>query len=114
MIKVMWFLKRADGLSLEEFRKWWLEDHMPDILEHQKPHLKKYIVDIRVEEDTLPGMPDDGVADWDGIAEQWFEDEVGFAAIYGKPKSPTRGDTMAHISRFQRLVVRENPIEVKT
>jgi len=113
MIKVMWFLKRADHLTLEEFRKWWIEDHAPDIVEHQAPHLNKYVVDVRVENDTLPGKPAEGVVEWDGIAEQWFETEADFAAVYGKPKSPTRGDTLAHVSRFQRMVVREYPIRVK-
>ena len=113
MIKVMWFLKRAEHLSLEEFRKWWVEDHAPDIVQHQAPFLKKYTIDVRVENDVLPGMPAAGIADWDGIAEQWFETEADFAAIYAKPTSPTRGDTLSHVSRFQRIVVREYPIAVK-
>jgi hypothetical protein len=87
MIKVMWFLKRKDGLSLAEFRKWWLEDHVPDIVKHQAPHLKRYTVDIRVENDDLPGMPAEGQADWDGIAEQWFETRADFEAVYGKPRA---------------------------
>lgn len=113
MIKVMWFLKRAEHLSLEEFRRWWLDDHVHQIVEHQKPHLKKYIVDVRVDSDTLPGKPAAGEADWDGVAEQWFETEADFRAVYGAATpSPTRADTLRHVSRFQRLVVSEHPIAV--
>ena len=39
MIKVMWFLKRAEHLSLAEFRRWWLEEHVPDIIADQQPLL---------------------------------------------------------------------------
>jgi hypothetical protein len=113
MIKVMWFLKRKDGVSLAEFRKWWLVDHVPDIIKHQSPYLKRYTVDIRIENDDLPGMPAEGLADWDGIAEQWFETRVDFEAVYGKAKSPTRGDTVTMVSHFQRIVVEENVIDVK-
>ena len=33
MIKVMWFVKRADHLTLEEFERWWTETHAPDIVD---------------------------------------------------------------------------------
>src|SRR5690348_9402972 len=82
MIKVMWFLKRAEHLSLEEFHRWWIETHVPAIVAAQKPHLRKYVVDLRWAEDPLPGKPKDEM-DWDGVAEQWFETEDDFKAVYG-------------------------------
>jgi hypothetical protein len=33
VIKVMWFVKRADHLTLEEFERWWTETHAPDIVD---------------------------------------------------------------------------------
>ena len=27
MVKVVWFLKKADHLSMDEFRRWWLSEH---------------------------------------------------------------------------------------
>jgi hypothetical protein len=106
MIKVMWFLKRKEGLSLSDFREWWLNRHAHDVAHHQAPHLARYIVNIRVEEDDLPGRPAEE-PEWDGVAEQWFETEDAFRAVYGRAESPTRADTLAHVSRFQRLVVVE-------
>jgi hypothetical protein len=113
MIKVIWFLRRADHLSRGEFRSWWLERHVPAIIEAQRPHLKRYVVNIRdAQEDTLPGRPA-AASDWDGCAEQWFETEEAFRAVYGRSTpSPTRADTMAHVGRFERLIVREHEIDL--
>lgn len=111
MIKVMWFLRKADHLSLAEFRRWWLEDHAPQIRETQKPYLKRYIVNIRTDEDLLPGKPRTE-SPWDGIAEQWFETEADFRAVYGRAVSPTRPDTLAHTSKLERIVVVETEIAV--
>ena len=47
MIKVMWFLKRAPHLSLEEFAAWWLTRHAPDIAADQAPYLKRHVIDVR-------------------------------------------------------------------
>lgn len=114
MIKVLWFLKRAEHLTLAEFRDWWLNTHCHMITDLQKPYLKRYVIDFRWDEDTLPGKPG-GESDWDGVAEQWFETAEDFAAVYGtSTPSPSRGDTMKHVSRFERLVVHEHEIPVRT
>jgi hypothetical protein len=106
MIKVMWFLKRKEGLSLSDFRAWWLDRHAHDVARHQAQHLARYVVNVRVDEDSLPGRPAEE-PEWDGVAEQWFETEEAFRAVYGRAESPTRADTLAHVSRFQRIVVTE-------
>lgn len=107
MIKVMWLLKRAPHLTLEEFGDWWLNHHAKDIAADQAPYLKRYIVDLRVaDESGLAGKPA-AEPEWDGIAEQWFETEADYNAVYGRGDRPTRADTLAHTSAFQRLVVRE-------
>jgi EthD domain len=116
MIKVMWFLKRAEHLSLAEFRAWWLE-HMHMVAELQAPHLKRYTVNIRLDEDVLPASPANAF-EWDGCAEQWFEDEAGFTAAYVRATpSPSRSDTLNHTSAFSRIVVSEHiviPTPLKT
>jgi hypothetical protein len=35
MVKVVWFLRKAEHLSMEEFRRWWLEGHAPMITARQ-------------------------------------------------------------------------------
>jgi hypothetical protein len=107
MIKVMWLLKRASHLTQAEFADWWLNRHARDIAVDQAPFLKRYVVDVRVEDDgALAGKPS-AEPEWDGIAEQWFASEADYNAVYGRAERPTRADTLAHTSAFQRLVVRE-------
>lgn len=114
MIKVMWFLKRAPHLTLEEFGHWWLNVHAADIAADQAPHLRKYVVDLRVADDgAFLGKPA-AEPEWDGIAEQFFDSVEAYNAVYGRTDRPTRADTLAHTSAFQRLVVREHRIDLAT
>lgn len=110
MIKVMWLLKRAEGVPLEEFARWW-EEHLQLVADRQQPQLVRYVVNIRTDdEDRLAGRPDEP-ADWDGVAEQWFASEQAFDEVYGRPAAAeTRDDTLAHVARLQRIVVREIPV----
>lgn len=94
MVKVVWFLKKADHLSMEEFRRWWLDGHAPMIREKLGDLLHRYIVDIRTDRDDLPaaaGTP----CEWDGIAEEWFESEEIARRALSLPSAPeTRADVM--------------------
>ncbi len=111
MIKVMWFLRRAEHLSLAEFRDWWLNHHAADIAADQRPFLKRYKVDVRIDDDSAFGVGRPGTdSPWDGIAEQWFDSVDDYNAVYGRAERPTRADTLAHTSRFERLVVEEHDI----
>ena len=112
MIKVMWFLKRAEHLSLAEFRDWWLNEHAKDIVADQTPYLKGYKVDVRIADDApFAGRPA-GECPWDGIAEQWFETLEDYNAVYSRSDRPTRADTLAHTSGFERMIVEEHDIPV--
>jgi hypothetical protein len=105
MIKVMWLIKRADHLSMEEFERWWTEKQAPDIRDEQIPHLVRYIVNIR-SDDNLPLKPQEE-AEWDGIAEEWFPTEKAFTEVYGRENREAHDDFVAHTSRCQRLIVKE-------
>ena len=112
MVKVMWFLKRAEHLTLEQFTRWWIEQHAPDIVADQQPYLKRYKIDARIADDTgFAGKPA-GESPWDGIAEQWFDSIEAYNAVYQRTDRPTRADTLAHTSRFERLVVTEVEVPV--
>lgn len=112
MIKIMWFLKRADHLSFDEFRSWWVDSHRHLIQEIHGPHLLRYVVDMRDPDEALPGATPDET-DWDGVAEQWFADEAAMRAVYEGPRAHiTREDTMKHVGAFSRLVVHEHEFDV--
>jgi uncharacterized protein (TIGR02118 family) len=108
MVKIVWFLRKADHLSMDEFRRWWLERHAPVIAAKQAVMLRRYIVNIRTERDDLPaaaGTP----CEWDGMAEEWFESEEAARTALSLPSAPeTRADVMAHVSSMSRLIVTEH------
>jgi uncharacterized protein (TIGR02118 family) len=110
MVKIVWFLKKAEHLSMEEFRRWWLDGHAPVIKAKQGAMLHRYIVNIRSERDDLPaatGTP----CEWDGMAEEWFESEEAARKALSLPSAPaTRADVMAHVSQMSRMIVTEHPI----
>ncbi|MGF1626271.1 MAG: EthD domain-containing protein [Alphaproteobacteria bacterium] len=110
MIKVIWFLKRAETLELDEFQHWWAHIHAPQIAAAQGAYLRRYTVNLRRIDDPLVGRPADDF-DWDGAAEQWFETEADFNAAQGAPgMADINADTGRHVSRVARMVVSENLI----
>jgi uncharacterized protein (TIGR02118 family) len=109
MIKVIWLLRKADGITIDQFRSWWLESHAPFIKTKQGAYLKRYIVNVRAL-DALPGKPV-GEGSWDGLAEEWFETEADARAAFSLPSGPEgRADVMKHVSRLERLIVSEHSI----
>ena len=109
MIKVVWFLKKADQLSVEEFQRWWLDSHAPLIVAKQGELLRRYVINVR-SNDELPAAT--GVAcEWDGFAEEWFEAEEDASRAFSLPSSTeTRADVMRHVSKMTRLVVTEHQV----
>jgi hypothetical protein len=114
VIKVMWFLKRAEHLTLEEFSDWWLNHHAFDIAADQRPFLRKYVVNLRLKDDSAFAGRSAGETKWDGIAEQFFDSIEDYNAVYSRENRPTRADTLAHTSAFERIVVAEHAIDVAT
>lgn len=110
MVKIVWLLKKADHLSMEQFRRWWLDGHAPLIKAKQGAMLTRYVVNIRSECDDLPaaaGTP----CKWDGMAEEWFETEAAARSALSLPSAPdTRADVMAHVSDMARMIVTEHSI----
>lgn len=109
MVKVVWFLRKADHLTMEAFRRWWLEGHAPMITARQGHLITRYVVNIR-DEDDLPGNTATPF-EWDGMAEEWFDSLEDARQAFSLPSAPeTRADVMAHVSAMSRLVVSEHPI----
>lgn len=109
MVKVVWFLRKADHLSMEQFRRWWLEGHAPMITARQGHLIARYIVNIRSDDD-LPGNTATP-CEWDGMAEEWFESMEHARQAFSLPSAPeTRADVMAHVSAMSRLVMTEHTI----
>lgn len=101
MLKVISLLKRKEGMSLEEFRRWALEEHPP--LGQKMPGLRHYRMNVVVVDD--PNLP------YDAVSELWFDDDAGRVAAFGTPEgAAARDDAMAHCSARVHLLTEERVV----
>ena len=70
MIKVITLVKKKEGISREDFYKYWKDVHGPLVARHI-PGLRKYIQNHFVE---VPGYEYEG----DGIIETWYDNVASF------------------------------------
>lgn len=73
MIKVVYCITKKPGLTDEQFFHYWKNIHGP--IGARIPYLRRLVQSHRI---AIPG--DARAADYDGIAELWFEDEAGLLA----------------------------------
>src|SRR5258707_14527267 len=86
MVKTFNFFKRKPGLSVEDFRNYWLNEHAAII--RAIPELRKYIASI-----TLPSAYRNREPLYDGISEAWFDDEAVIRATADSaPRRAATGD----------------------
>lgn len=83
MVKLFAFLRRADGLSFEEFVEHWRDHHGPLIRDTPglAQHIVRYEQHPRHRPDALSGSK--GI---DGVAVQWFESIEGFVGFISAPE----------------------------
>ncbi len=97
MLKLMSLLKRADGISKEEFRIWVTEEHVA--YAKALPGLRKYIVNVTVDDDDFP---------FDAVNEMYFDSEEARAAAFASPAGAAAGgDAAAHASERVHLKTTE-------
>jgi uncharacterized protein (TIGR02118 family) len=90
MVKAFNFFKRKPGLSVEDFRSYWLNEHAAVI--RKVPELRKYIASI-----TLPSAYRNREPLYDGISEAWFDDED---ALRGNADTAPRRAASADDAKF--------------
>ena len=80
MVKLIAFLKRKPGMTLEQFKVRWVDEHCK--ISSQMPGVLGYYVNI-----NKPSQPDNQEPNYDGTAELWWnsvEDmEAAFASDIG-------------------------------
>jgi uncharacterized protein (TIGR02118 family) len=72
MVKLVYCICRKQGLSRDEFRRYWAEVHGP--IGARIPGLRKL-----VQSHAVPGPGDTRPSDFDGMAELWFDDVSALA-----------------------------------
>lgn len=75
MVKLIAFLKRKPGMTMDDFKKRWLEEHIK--ISAKMPGLLGYRINIATEK-----QPDDGVPLYDGTAELWWESIEAMEAAF--------------------------------
>ena len=98
MLKVISLLKRKEGMSLEEFRKWALEEHPP--LGKKLPGVRHYRMSVVLE--------DKADNPYDAVSEFWFDDEAARVAAFNTPEGQAAGgDAATHCSSRYHLLTEE-------
>jgi uncharacterized protein (TIGR02118 family) len=110
MVKYMAFLNRKDAMSVEDFRRYWLDVHVPLALE--TPHLLGYRASPTMfsanGDSLLKAIPDS--APFDGVAEMWFDDLESFeSAFRDKHWEKLRLDYYGNFAQgLMQVLVKEN------
>lgn len=83
MIKLHFVLRRKEGMSLEDFQKYWKEIHGPLVAKNAKTlGIKRYLQSHTIAESTImtQGNPRGEMeAPYDGEAELWWESREAMA-----------------------------------
>jgi uncharacterized protein (TIGR02118 family) len=79
MVKLVYCICRKQGLSRDEFRRYWAEVHGP--IGARIPGLRKL-----VQSHAVPAPGDARPSDFDGMAELWFDDVSALARARQSPE----------------------------
>lgn len=110
MIKVVYCITKKAGLSDEEFLRYWRDVHGP--IGARIPGLRRLVQSRRI---AIAG--DTRAADYDGVAELWFDDEAALLAARRsaewKASSEDEANFVDH-SKVAYLVTREHIVVGET
>ena len=100
MFKAMILLKRREDMTFQAFADWWLREHAP---------MAAKLANARGVHFNL--VEGDGSGAFDGVSELWFDSRADFEAAYATPHGQAvAADSMAHVSRRERVFVAEHRI----
>ncbi len=89
MIKLVFCLKRKEGLTFEAFRDHWVNRHAPLVRGFAGPlGIRRYVQSYRLEDERLNPLVasrDPTMAFYDGVAELWYD---SIEALHDLRRSP--------------------------
>ena len=85
MIKLVFTLRRRDGMTREDFHRYWREEHAPLVQRHAEIlHIRRYvqtpISDTEFNE-ALAGLRGSEPRFYDGVAELWWDNLEDLAVV---------------------------------
>lgn len=94
MLKVVSLMRRAEGMTKEEFTTWITEEHVA--FAREIPGLKRFVVNVTAADADTP---------YDSVNELYFEDDDARTAAFASPQGQASGaDAAAHTSERVHLV----------
>lgn len=100
MFKVIGILKRPEGTSFEDFRRWWFSEHAPKV--KRWPGVVGYHINMAVTDDE----------EFDGVAEVWFDSERSAREIFSTPEGATARESATAGSGRSVIFVAEETVMV--
>jgi uncharacterized protein (TIGR02118 family) len=85
LVKGVYQLKHKDGMSVDEFRKYWIEVHGD--LGSKLPGLRRYVQSHLVDDAYLYARPH-----FDGVAQLWFDSADSMRAAFDSPQGKALGE----------------------
>ena len=102
MIKLVYCIRRREGMSAEEFRGYWREQHAPRVAELAKALRARHYVQSH----TLDSVFNEARqasrvarAPYDGLTELWWDSEEDLAAAMGSPDGVEAGRVLLEDER---------------
>lgn len=91
MYAMIGLMKKAEGMSAEDYRRWWIDEHAPRVA--QMPGLIDYVIyPIDATLNLQTGSFED-YDDYDGIAVTTWESKEAFLAAHGQRDVSSRLDS---------------------
>ena len=85
LVKGVYQLKKKDGMSVEEFRKYWIDVH--GNLGSRLPGLRRYVQSHLIDEAYLYSRPH-----FDGVAQLWFDSVDVMRSAFDSPQGKALGE----------------------
>jgi uncharacterized protein (TIGR02118 family) len=103
-IKIVFCLRRKEGISREEFQRYWLEEHAPRVKRHAAAiGMRRYCQSHTLETPLnaavagARGAPDP----YDGVMEGWWDSEEALLGTLASPEAQAAGrDLLEDEARF--------------
>ncbi len=93
-IKIVFCLRRKQGISREDFQRYWLEQHAPKVISHAGAIGMRRYVQSHTFETSLNsavagarGAPEP----YDGVMEGWWDSEEALLAMLASPEAQAAG-----------------------
>ncbi len=110
LVEGVYQLKRMAGMSLEDFRKYWIEVH--GNLGSKLPGLRRYVQSHLIDEAYLYAEPH-----CDGVAQLWFDSADAMRAAFEAPEGKTlaaAGPNFIETSALRLFVAQEHIVIPRT